>query len=308
MKFSYSLPHQLELPAIVAPWEMSATGADQTRAVKRADELGFDMVNVSEHLIIPNEHVGYSGGFYFHATAAQAYLAGATERIRIGTCLTILPLHHPIALAKALSTIDWMSSGRVTAVFGVGWLKEEFDLLGVAFHERGRMADEYLEAMLALWTQDDPVFEGRYVSFRDVAFAPRPVQSPHIPIWLGGDADAALRRTARFATGWMPFLTPPERIADRIDYICSQPEWSGGVLDVHYSLTALAIGEGHVPTGDDRARMATDATQLIDQLGQLAALGVNHTGAPIPKARDLNEHLDLAQWFMEEIHPHVKDL
>lgn len=211
-------------------------------------------------------------------------------------------------MAKALSTIDWLSSGRITAVFGVGWLKGEFDLLGVPFHERGKMADEYLAAMLALWTEDNPTFEGRYVSFRDVAFAPRPVQSPHIPIWLGGDADAALRRTARFATGWMPFLTKPEQLRERIDYITSQPTWRGGQLEVHYSLSALAIGEGHVPTGDDRAQRPTNSEQIIDQIGQLAELGVTHTGAPIPKARSLEEHLDLAEWVMTEIHPRVADL
>ncbi len=308
MRFSFSLPHQLELPAIMRPWELSVAGADMTRAVKRADELGFDLINVPEHLIIPNEHVGYSGPFYFHATAAQGYLAGATERILIGSCLTILPLHHPIALAKALSTIDWMSSGRIIATFGVGWLEEEFDLLGVPFHERGRMADEYLEAIITLWTEDDPVFEGRYVSFRDVAFAPKPVQDPHIPIWMGGDADAALRRTARFASGWMPFLTPPEKIAERIDYIRSQPTWGGGDLEVHYSLAALAIGEGHVPTGDERAASPTNAEQIIDQLGYLASLGVTFTGAPIPPARNLDEHLDLAQWVAEEIISQVRDL
>ncbi|MCB0994185.1 MAG: TIGR03619 family F420-dependent LLM class oxidoreductase [Acidimicrobiales bacterium] len=305
MRFSFSLPHLLELPAVIQPWELDVDGAGLARAAKRADELGFAMLNVPEHLVIPDAHVELSGAFYFHATAAQGFLAGATERIRIGSCITLLPLHHPIALAKALSTIDWMSGGRAVACFGVGWLEEEFDMLGVPFHERGRLADEYLEAILTLWTEESASFEGKYVSFRDAAFAPKPVQSPHIPIWFGGDADPALRRLARFGSGWMPFLTPPEQLPQRIDYICSQPTWQGGTLEVHYSLAALAIGEGHVPTGDDRARVGADKEQIIDALGHLASLGVTATNAPIPPTRSLDEHLDLAQWFMEEVAPHV---
>jgi len=91
--------------------------------------------------------------------------------------------------------------------FGVGWLKPEFDLLGVPFHRRGRIADAYLAAIIELWTSQSPCFAGSYVSFHDVAFEPKPVQKPHLPVWIGGDADAALKRAARFASGWWPFLT-----------------------------------------------------------------------------------------------------
>ncbi len=98
--------------------------------------MGYDMIAVPEHFIIPNNHVDLSGPHYFHAAAAQAYFAGATENIRINSCIAILPLQNPIVTAKALATADWMSSGRVIATFGVGWLKKEFDILGVPFQER----------------------------------------------------------------------------------------------------------------------------------------------------------------------------
>ena len=97
---------------MVQPWEASVTGADQTRMVKRADELGYDMTLVPEHFVIPSSHVDLSGPHYFHSNAAQAYLAGATSKIRIGTAITLLPLQSPIIMAKALSTIDWMSCSR----------------------------------------------------------------------------------------------------------------------------------------------------------------------------------------------------
>ncbi len=175
MKFVFPLPRLIELKATMQPWERGVTGADQTRMVKQAEVIGYDMVSISEHFVIPNEHVDLSGPHHFNATAAQGYLCGATETIRVNSCITILPAQHPIVLAKALATIDWLSSGRLTVTFGVGWLEREFDMIGVPFKERGRISDEYIAAMIELWTSDNPSFDGRYVSFSDVAFEPKPL-------------------------------------------------------------------------------------------------------------------------------------
>ena len=305
MKFAFALPHTLEIKAMMQPWEIGVTGADQTRIAKRADALGYDMIGVPEHFIIPRAHVDLSGPHYFHAAAAMGYIAGATERIRVNSSITILPLQHPVVLAKALSTIDWMSSGRITVTFGVGWLQGEFDLLGVNFHERGQMSDEYLAAMIALWTQESPQFEGKYVSFKEAAFAPKPFQKPHLPIWMGGDSDPALKRAARFATGWMPFLTRPEQLPARIDFIKSQPDFAGGPLDVSYGLATARVGEGHVVTGDPKARPGMSAQEIIDRLGWFKTLGVTMSSVPIPAVQDVEAYLDYAQWVIEEIKPNV---
>src|SRR5262245_4715887 len=112
MKFAFSMPHLMRLKAVTQPWEAHVTGADQTRLAKRAEELGYDMINVPEHFVIPNEHLDLSGPHYFHAAAGQAYFAGATQRIKINSSIAILPLQNPIVTAKALSTIDWLSGGR----------------------------------------------------------------------------------------------------------------------------------------------------------------------------------------------------
>lgn len=301
MKFVFPLPHMLRLKATVQPWEASVTGADQTRMAKRADELGYDMILTPEHFVIPRQHVDLSGPHYFHAAAAQGYLAGATQRIRIGTSITILPLHNPIVLAKALSTIDWLSSGRIEVSLAVGWLKEEFDALGAPFHKRGRMADEYVAAMIALWTQEWASFEGEFVSFKDVAFEPKPVQKPHLPIWMGGDSDAALKRAAKFATGWIPFLTKPELIPERIAFIKAQPEYKAETFEVMYGLATSRVGEGHAVMKDDKAAM--NAQQIIDGLGKLKAMGVTMSAVPIPPCADIEAYLDHAQWVMEEIKP-----
>jgi len=174
----------------------------------------------------------------------------------VNSCVTILPLHQPVVLAKALATADWMSGGRMMVTFGVGWLAREFELLGVPFRERGRIADEYLAAIVELWTSDAPRFDGRYLSFDGIAFEPKPVQKPHLPIWIGGDADAALRRAAKYASGWWPFLTPPEQIAQKIDYIESQPTYDGRPFEVMHGLRTNWVGEGHVARDDPHGRTA----------------------------------------------------
>jgi probable F420-dependent oxidoreductase len=304
MQLGFPLPHIMRLKATMQPWEASVTGADQTRMVKRADALGYDMVSVPEHYLVPREHVELSGPHYFAATAAQAYLAGATERIRINSSVTLLPLQHPVVLAKSLATIDWLSSGRLTVAFGVGWLKEEFDLLGVSFTQRGRMADEYLAAIIELWTKQEPAFEGRYVSFRNVAFEPKPVQQPHPPIWIGGDSDAALRRAARFASGWHPFLTKDEDIPARLEYIKSQPAYDGRPFEVMRNLAGRRIGEGHVVRDDPSgARPGMSAQEIIDQLGRLKELGVTISSVPIPSVDGPEAYMEYAQWVIEEVKP-----
>jgi probable F420-dependent oxidoreductase len=305
MKLVFGMPHLIRLKATMQPWEARVTGADQTRLARRADELGYDMLSSPEHFIVPNEHVELSGPHHFHAAAAQGYFAGATQRIRINSSIAILPLQHPIVTAKALSTLDWMSSGRITATFGVGWLAREFEILGVPFRERGRMSDEYLAAILELWTKESPVFDGKYVSFKNVAFEPKPVQKPHLPIWLGGDSDAALKRTARFASGWWPFLTKPQEIGARIDFIKSQPSWKGGHLEVMYGLATSRVGEGHVVVDDPKARPGMSAQEIVDRLGLLADQGVTMSSVPIPPVPSIDAYLDYAQWVIEEIKPKV---
>jgi probable F420-dependent oxidoreductase len=307
VKLVFPLPKMLLLKATAQPWEYALTGAEQTRIVKRADELGYDMVAVSEHFVIPRQHVELSGSHYFHSTAAQGYLAGATERMVVNSCITILPAQHPIVLAKALSTLDWMSNGRMCVTFGVGWLKEEFDLLGIPFHKRGRISEEYLAAIVELWTKEHPEFEGEFVSFKDVAFEPKPVQQPHLPIWMGGDSDAALRRAARYGSGWWVFLTPPEGIPARLDYLRSQPGYDDSApFEVMYGMSTARVGEGHVVRDDDPgARPGLPKEEIIDRLSYFAELGVTYSAVPIPPVRDVEEYLDYSQWVIEEIKPHL---
>jgi probable F420-dependent oxidoreductase len=305
MKLAFSMPHLIRLKGRTQPWELAVGGAEITRLAKLADDWGYDMLSVPEHFLIPHELVELSGPHHFHAYAGMGYLLGATSRIKVNSSIAILPLQHPAITAKALSTIDWMSGGRTIATFAVGWLKEEFDLLGVDFAKRGAMTDEYIAAIIELWTKDDPQFEGQYVNFKDVAFEPRPVQKPHVPIWIGGDADAPLKRAARWAEGWWPFLTKPEAIPARLDFIRSQPDYAGGLKEVFYGFSTSEVGEGHVPVSDPTARAGQSLQQIVDRLGWFHELGVTFSSVPTPKVADLNAATDYMQWVIEEVKPRL---
>ena len=305
MKFSLTMPNTARVKALSQPFEADVTGADQIRVAQRAEELGYDMIPIPEHFVVSNSHVELSGPHYLHSTVAQAFLAGATQRIRLISTVTLLPLQHPVVMAKALSTADWMSNGRIGVTFGVGWDAEEFKTIGVPFSERGRMADEYLAAIIELWTSDSPEFDGKYVAFKDVTFEPKPVQKPHVPIWIGGDADAMLKRAAKYASGWFPWLTPPADIPAKLDFIKSQPTYDGRPFEVLYGLGVSQIGEGHQVIDDPAQRPGMSADQIVDQLGWFSELGVTVTGVPIPPVSDVNAYLDYLQWVMEEIKPKV---
>jgi probable F420-dependent oxidoreductase len=291
---------------MVQPWEMAVTGPEQLRLAQRAEALGYDMIAIPEHLAMPPDQFEHSGRFWLHSTVAQAAIAGATKRIRINSSVTILPLQHPIVLAKMLATADWMSGGRITVTFGLGSMQKEYDYFGVPFRERGAIADEALAAILALWTQDTPSFEGKYFRFRDIGFDPKPVQRPHLPIWIGGDSDPALRRAARFASGWIiSYRTMPENIPVRIDMIKSQPVWKDRPFEVMFGLGTTRLTTGHAPRSDPKARPGMSAQEIVDQLSWYKSLGVTVSSVPIPPVADADAYLDYAQWVIEEIQPHL---
>jgi probable F420-dependent oxidoreductase len=305
MKLTFPIPNMVQLKAMsLRPWELKVTGAEQTRLAKWADDVGYDMLSTGEHFVIPKDHVELSGPKYAHAAAMQGYLAGATTRIKVNSSIALVALQHPAVTAKALATIDDISSGRVITTFGAGWLKPEFDALGVPFHERGARMDEYVAAIIELWTKEYATFEGKFVSFKDVTCAPKPFQKPHIPVWFGGDADAALKRVAKWGSGWWPFLTKHQDLAARIDFIKSQPAWKGGPLDVFFGLSASLIGEGHKVQGE---RKDMSDQEIIDRLGALKRLGVTYTSVPIPAAcPSLEAFVDYARHVIEDIRPKLQ--
>jgi len=310
MKFCVSLLNSVQLKALRAPpWEKTITPDQQQRAVQLADELGYWKVSVPEHYIMPRESEENFGPHYLHTATALAFLAGATKRIKLSTGIAILPLVHPIAQAKIWATLDWLSGGRAVLTAGLGALKREYEMFGLNFHERGAMCDEHVQAIIELWTSDNPTFEGKYVQFRDVAFLPKPVQKPTIPFWFGGDSQAAMRRVARFGQGWSPTRTPPEKLREGMDFIRSHPAYDGRPIGLSYSMTGLVLADDHTERKDPPkdAFGASGLQETLDRVGRLQDLGVTETRLPPPPLADYEAYLDFLRWSAEEVFPHFPD-
>jgi probable F420-dependent oxidoreductase len=306
MKINVGVPNSMHVAAMVQPWEYALDGAQIGQAMALADSLGFHKCMLGEHFVIPQEHVALSGDHYFHTVVALGFIGGQTKQLRLSSSVSIVPLQNPVVQAKAWSTLDFLTGGRAEALFGVGWLKAEFDILGVDFHERGKMADEYIAAMQALWTMEKPEFEGKYVRFHDVGFAPKPVQLPRLPVWFGGDAEPVLKRVAKFGDGWSPFRTPPEKFPECIDFIKSQPEYDGRKIDVFFALEMLNVGAHHEILDDARAPGTQNKQKILDQIGWLKELGITETIVPLPPGiGGLAEYGDRLRWVAAEIIPEV---
>ena len=190
-------------------------GTSLAKNVQKAEELGFESAWIAEHIVLPVEFASrypYSANGRFLAPAdvplldpmlALAYAAAVTSKIRLATGVYVLPLRNPFATAKAVATLDTLSDGRFIFGIGIGWLAEEFEVVGMNFKDRAARTAEYLGLMTELWSKSDPSFEGRTVKeVRGVKFMPKTVQQPHPPFVFGGTSDAALRRTARLGDGW----------------------------------------------------------------------------------------------------------
>jgi probable F420-dependent oxidoreductase len=170
------------------------------RTAKTAEELGFDSVWATEHIIVGPEGVDPYGRVY-DPLVTLGWIAGWTERIRLGTSIVLVPLHNPMLLAKQVATLQELSGGRFTLGVGMGWHKDEFDFMGVEFKNRGRRADEAIRLMRALWSGERD-FEGEHWSFHDATAEPHP--SPQPEIWVGGSSEPAIRRALELGDAWHP--------------------------------------------------------------------------------------------------------
>jgi probable F420-dependent oxidoreductase len=192
-------------------------GPQSTRATIRAcaaaaESLGFDALFVSDHLCIPPDQTEGSGGRYLDVLATLAYLAGSTERIRLGISVLVVPYRPAVLTAKQLATIQELSGERVILGVGVGWMKPEFEALGVDKRQRGRITDETLRVIRHLFAHDAAPYKGDLVSFPAFVFAPRPAQPA---IWIGGNSEKAIERVVEFGDGWHPMM-PAEKLKSSV--------------------------------------------------------------------------------------------
>ena len=187
------------------------------RMAQAAEEQGLESVWTGEHVVLPDPQVPPSPvppqTPFLDPAVALAFVAAGTKTIRLGTGIIILPQRNPLVLAKELASVDVASGGRLIFGVGIGYLKAEFDALGIPFTHKGARTVEYLQAMLAVWTQEQPRYQGRFVGFDNVQSFPRPVQQPHPPVVFGGASPAAFRRAAMHANGWYGFALDLETTA-----------------------------------------------------------------------------------------------
>src|SRR5437899_9544165 len=174
------------------------------RRAQLAETLGYHFVMISDHVALTPDVVARYPAPFYDPFATLAWLAGLTHRVELGTTVVILPYRHPLHTARLAANVDRLSGGRFIFGVGVGWAKQEFATLGVPFERRGAISNDYLAAIKAAWTSDPASYTGPFVSFRDVHTGPRPVRTPHPPIWVGGASDAALRRAVRLGNAWHP--------------------------------------------------------------------------------------------------------
>jgi probable F420-dependent oxidoreductase len=178
------------------------------------EALGYHLVMISDHVApTPDVVAKYPTPLYDPFTTL-GWLAATTRRVELGTTVIIVPYRSPILTARMAATVDRLSEGRFIFGVGVGWAPQEFAALGVPFTRRGAVSNDYLQAIKTLWTQDVASYSGAFVSFKDVHSAPRPLRSPHPPIWVGGSSDAALRRAVRYGDAWHPNRVRMEWLRD----------------------------------------------------------------------------------------------
>ncbi|MGN6695568.1 MAG: LLM class F420-dependent oxidoreductase [Aquihabitans sp.] len=212
------------------------------RAVGRSvEERGFESIWVPEHVVLFEDYASdypYSPDGKFPGGAdtgmlepltALTYLAAVTDRVRLGTAICLVPQRNPVYTAKQVTDLDNLSGGRAEFGIGVGWLEEEFDALNVPFPKRGQRTDEHLAVMKSLWTEETSEFHGELYDLPACSMYPKPVQTPHPPIHVGGESDAAMRRVARLGQGWFSFNRLPGDLAEplgRLDAILGEHDRS----------------------------------------------------------------------------------
>jgi probable F420-dependent oxidoreductase len=242
------------LPGNHARWEESATIEDIARIAEAADRLGYHHLTCSEHIGVPESQAARRGATYWDPLSTFGYVAARTGRIRLATNVLVLGYHHPLEIAKRYGTLDEVSGGRLILGVGVGTLKEEFELLGAPFEDRGARADDALLALRSALSDPEPSYDGAYYAFGGLVVRPHARQA-RVPIWIGGRTLRSLRRAARLADGWCPFAVS----ATQAQKWLQQVETPDGFT------VRLGPGRPLDPVADGSA--------AVDALGELAQAG-----------------------------------
>lgn len=266
---------------------------DIAEIVTAGEALDFSTLVIADHIVFPTQmdspypytvDGGFPGqGDSLEQLTLMSFVAGKTKTSRLVTSVMILPHRNPLVTAKMLATIDVLSKGRVTVGVGVGWMREEFEVLRAPdFDKRGASSNEYLEIFKKCWTQDPVSHDGEFYSFKELRCVPHPVQKPHPPIWIGGHSRPALRRVAKYGDGWHPVGAtaasplPPEEFQGLLDQLKGMMEAEGREFDtLTISLKAPSYDPGQVPGGHDRLLFTGEPERIAEDLRTYKDMGVD---------------------------------
>jgi len=289
------------------------------QAAQQAESLGYDSVWAADRLVMPwkiDTAYPYSKEStfivppdrpFFDTLTCLAFLAGCTETIQLGMSVMVLPYRHPLHWAKIATTIDQLSTGRLIMGVGVGWMEEEFAAMNASFKERGAVSDEQLTLLKQLWTEEHITFRGKYYNVNDIAFNPKPYQTPRVPIWVGGEGKYAQRRAGRFGDAWFPYfvrITPAE-LAARFEYVRRIARESGRSPDELTLACCLPIELTPDDAQQEETYLKGSVEQVTERLQMFQKVGVTHIGLQfmVPHYPERQEQIER---FAKEALPALK--
>ncbi|WP_344539574.1 TIGR03619 family F420-dependent LLM class oxidoreductase [Streptomyces levis] len=298
------LPVQSQSALYAEGWEAGAGPADLLAVARAADAAGFDYLASCDHVAIPHRLAAAMSTVWYDPVATLAYLAAATERVRLLSHVAIVGLRHPLVTAKQYATLDHLSGGRLVLGVGAGHVREEFEALGVDFRRRGAVLDECLDALrAALGPEEFPAHHGKRYDFEGLGQRPRPAQA-RVPVWVGGSSPAAVRRAALKGDGWLPQGDPRDRLPGQIARIRELREQAEvpGPFTVGALTEPLYVGTPRWDVG--RRTLAGGPWELAESLRAYRAMGVDQIQVRF-RSRDRGELTDQIAAFGAEVAPEL---
>lgn len=304
--YGMQLPIQAQSSVFAADWERSAGPPELLQIAQACDRNGFFYVAACDHVCVPRERAAAMSTTWYDTVATLGYLAAATKNVRLMSHVYILPYRHPLLSAKAFSTLDALSNGRVILGVGAGHLEGEFATLGVEFKRRGKLLDEAIDLVKKAFLDEYPVHDGPTWPVREMGQTPRPVQRPRPPIWVGGSTPAALKRAAERGDGWLPQGTPRAELPQAIATIREHRKKTLGDVPIEIGTMSEWLYVG-TPSFDVGANARTGkAEEIAAHLRGLKDIGVHHFGVRF-RARSCAELLDQVDAFGSGVAPLLND-
>ncbi|MFD5397597.1 LLM class F420-dependent oxidoreductase [Streptomyces sp. NPDC127097] len=297
------LPVQSQSTLFAESWEAAAGPGDLVEIARVADRCGFAYLACCEHLAIPRRLAEAMSTVWYDPVATLAHLAAVTERVRLLSHVAVAGLRHPLITAKQYATLDRLSGGRLILGVGAGHVAEEFAVLGVDFGGRGAVLDETIDALkVALGPEEFPKFAGERFAFEGLGQAPRPVQAPRPPIWVGGSSPAAVRRAAERGDGWLPQGDRRDQLPGQITRLRRLREAAGIGEPVVIGTIAEPLYVGEPGWAVGRRTLSGAAERIADSLREYRAMGVQQIQVRF-RSRSRGELTDQMVAFGSEVAP-----